>query len=157
MIQRIICESEKKRQFSVCDLWGGKEKRWRERWLPNLLALRPSWDMGSQWLPNEPLLPQRTHPTPPPGVPNIRMKDCTHSITITCVAFPARSGGVHENTIFVNATATCSPFSHVVVLHRRVKTHACINTCTCTFKHLLVVCFVSPHHCHQICFTIKAQ
>lgn len=120
IFQRIICES-KKGSWVCAFCEGGKEERWSERWLPNLLALRPSWDMGSQWLPNEPLLPQRAHPTPPPGVPNIRMKDCTHSITITCVAFPARSGRAHENTIFIDATPTCSPLSHIVILHREVK------------------------------------
>lgn len=117
----------------VCVMWTNKEGRgerekWRETWLPNLLACRPSWVMGRQWLPNEPLLPWRAHPTSPPGVPNIRMKDCTHSITITCVAFPTRSGGADENTIFICKTVTCSPVRALSVLsHTTVETATLIR------------------------------
>lgn len=70
-----------KGQFCVFKcVWIKRERgvRCRERWLPNLLALRPSWVIGRQWLPNEPLLPQRAHPTPPPRVPNIRMHTLHH-------------------------------------------------------------------------------
>lgn len=70
-----------KGQFSVFKcVWikRGRGVRWRERWLPNLLALRPSWVIGRQWLPNEPLLPQRAHPAPPPRLPNIRMHTLHH-------------------------------------------------------------------------------
>lgn len=125
---------------SICTIWmdkqEGKDRDEEGDGCPFCWHSDPAGLCGGSGCLMSSSYPRELTPLLPPGAPNMRIKNCSHSLTITCVAFTMHSGRSNENTIFLKQSHT-HQLQCLAEVFRPYKLPHFVTSQTQTFKYFM--------------------